>query len=57
MDYLVLNPLPRKNQGGKTFPLYSILISHDSPTKKVTTMIFGEHVVTHEKNIGLIIGK
>ena len=49
MDRLVLNPLPRKIRVGKIFPLYSILISHGSPNKKVPTMIFEEYVATQKK--------
>ena len=46
MDYLVLHPLPRKNQGGKNISLVYLMIP---PTEKVTTMICEEHVVTQEK--------
>ena len=33
----------------KIFSLYSILISHDSPTKKIVIYGFEEYMVTHEE--------
>ena len=49
LDYSVLNPLPRTTWMGKTFPLYNILISHDSQNKKFCTYGFEECMVTHEE--------